>query len=68
MTYDVLTYLILFGASVALGRNMLLFFNVIKRKGAVTKCAGCSGGCDIKTEKFPKKELLKSYDRYRLQL
>jgi len=68
MIYDLLTYLIVLGALTALARNMLLFFNVIKRKGTSAKCTGCAGGCEIKTMKFPKKELLKSYDQYRLNL
>lgn len=68
MVYDLLTYLIVLGALAALGRNVFLFFNVIKRKGHASACSGCAGSCEVKTLKFPKKELLKSYDQYRLRL
>lgn len=68
MVYDLLTYLIVFGALAALGRNVLLFFNVLKTKGHKSACSGCAGGCEVKAIKFPKKELLKSYDQYRFRL
>jgi heterodisulfide reductase subunit C len=68
MIYDVLTYLIILGAAIALGRNVLTFFNVVKQKNKSAKCSGCAGGCDAKTIKFPPKELIKSYDKYRFRL
>lgn len=68
MIFDILTYIILIGASVALIWRMLLFFNVIRRKNTHSKCSGCSGGCDVQNVKFPTKELMKSYDKYRIRL
>jgi hypothetical protein len=68
MLYDILTYIIILGAIVVFARKVLLFFNLIKRKDTHAQCSGCAGGCEMKTMKFPKKELLRSYDQYRIHL
>ncbi len=68
MIFDILTYIIMAGASVALMRRILLFFNVIKIKKTHAKCTGCAGGCDVQNVKFPTKELMKSYDKFRFRL
>lgn len=62
MIYDLLAYIIISIAIFAMIKNILSFFT------KKSKCSGCTGNCEIKTFKFPKKELLKSYDQYRLKL
>lgn len=67
MILNAITYIIILGAILAFGRNILLFFNFVKTTKS-SKCAGCSGSCDVKAIKFPSKEELHSYDKYRIRL
>jgi hypothetical protein len=49
MILDIIAYLIVLLAFIALGRNILSFFNLIgKEETYSTKCSGCSSGCDMK--------------------
>lgn len=49
MILDIIAYLIVLLAFIALGRNILSFFNIIGKKQTYsTKCSGCSSGCDMK--------------------
>ncbi len=68
MIYDILTYLIIAIATLALGWKFLHFFNFVGKKATGSNCSGCNGSCETSHIKFPKKEALKSYDRYRIRL
>lgn len=49
MIFDIIAYLIVLMAFIALGRNILSFFNLIgKKKKNSAKCSGCTSGCDVK--------------------
>lgn len=49
MILDIIAYLIVLMAFIALGRNILSFFNLIgKKKKNSAKCSGCTSGCDVK--------------------
>lgn len=69
MILDIIAYLIILMAFIALGRNILLFFNVIGKKQTRTaKCSGCSSGCDIKKTGMFGNNKLQTRNQYKFHL
>ncbi len=69
MLQEIITYMILAGTFGILILNILRFFKLAGKKTAISgKCAGCSGGCEIKElNQFRQPKILKP-EHYRLKL
>ncbi len=69
MIFDVIAYIIVLTALGALIRNMLRFFNLlVKKQTNVSKCGGCSSGCDIKEISSLKQHKPAHRDQYKFYL
>jgi len=69
MLQEIITYIILAATFGILILNILRFFKLIGNKTVNTgKCAGCSGGCEIKElHQFSQPKILKP-EHYKLNL
>lgn len=70
MTYDVIAYIIVALAFVALLRNIIQFFINIpgKTKGSTSKCAGCNSSCEISELRSHQDFTVDSKNTYQMKL
>ena len=69
MILDIIAYLIVLMAFIALGRNILSFFTLIgKKKNISAKCSGCTSGCDVKKTGLFASHKAQSQNQYKFYL
>ena len=69
MILDIAAYLIILLAFIALGRNILSFFNITgKKQNYSAKCSGCSSGCDMKKTGPFENNKLRNQNQYKFYL
>lgn len=69
MAYDVVAYIIVTLAFIALLRNIIQFFiNPGKSAGGASKCAGCNSSCGISEVRSNQDFTVSSKNIYRMKL
>jgi len=68
MILDIAAYLVVLLAFIALGRNILSFFNIGKKKTYSAKCSGCSSGCNVKKTGLFGNNKQRSQNQYKFYL